>query len=295
MNFVIFPMFFASSACIPSGWCSSRARSSTPLAAQSLHLCVERFALRCTRDDWTSLAVVASMTSCSPPARSLAYDPSRGLIARRGGGADEAAATRVVGTGAGRRAARRRAVAVLRRRGRAIPTGLASRSRCRSFLSRRSGAGRRWIRNRSIGSTIRRSPTSCMRSRRAANRSRQAQDKIQTFAQQAKDQKQQKLLALLAGLFDMLNGERGVVIAGWTGLARAKGTCGQIRDDNEKLRQCRQIPPRTPARSTRCAARQWEAEVFQDRRQALGYACDVPGKIEQRLFALARTIQQEVQ
>ncbi len=39
----------------------------------------------------------------------------------------------------------------------------------------------------------------------------------------------------------------------------------------------------------------WEAEVFQDRRQVLSYACDVPGKIEQRLFGLARTIQQELQ
>jgi hypothetical protein len=38
----------------------------------------------------------------------------------------------------------------------------------------------------------------------------------------------------------------------------------------------------------------WEAEVFQDRRQALSYACDVPGKIEQRLFSLARSIQQEL-
>ena len=39
----------------------------------------------------------------------------------------------------------------------------------------------------------------------------------------------------------------------------------------------------------------WEAQVFQDRRQSLSYACDVPGKIEQRLFALARTIQQALQ
>ena len=33
---------------------------------------------------------------------------------------------------------------------------------------------------------------------------------------------------------------------------------------------------------------------FQDRRQAIGYACDVPAKIEQRLFAIARQIQQEL-
>jgi hypothetical protein len=39
----------------------------------------------------------------------------------------------------------------------------------------------------------------------------------------------------------------------------------------------------------------WAAEVFQDRRQALSYACEVPTKIEQRLFALARQIQQELE
>jgi hypothetical protein len=39
----------------------------------------------------------------------------------------------------------------------------------------------------------------------------------------------------------------------------------------------------------------WEARVFDERRQALSYVCDVPAKIEQRLFALAQTIQQEMQ
>ncbi len=36
----------------------------------------------------------------------------------------------------------------------------------------------------------------------------------------------------------------------------------------------------------------WEGRVFQDRRQALSYACDVPAKIEQRLFAIARAVQE---
>ncbi len=42
----------------------------------------------------------------------------------------------------------------------------------------------------------------------------QAQDKVHAFAQQAKAQKQQRLLALLAGLFTVLDQERGTVIAG---------------------------------------------------------------------------------
>ena len=39
----------------------------------------------------------------------------------------------------------------------------------------------------------------------------------------------------------------------------------------------------------------WENRVFQERRQALGYVCDVPGRIEQRLFALARAIQRQLE
>jgi hypothetical protein len=124
-----------------------------------------------------------------------------------------------------------------------------------------------------------------------------AQDKIHTFAEQAKEQKQQKLLALLAGLFDTLDQERGTVIAGLDRFgARQQELAAQIRDDNEKLRQLQADSAADPGAVNQMTQRvSWEAEVFQDRRQALSYACDVPGKIEQRLFALAGTIQQNVQ
>ncbi len=124
----------------------------------------------------------------------------------------------------------------------------------------------------------------------------QAQDKIHAFAQQAKDQKQQKLLALLAGLFSVLNDERSTVIAGLDRFGvRQKELAAGIREDNAKLRQLQEDPAAGSGAVNQMVQRvTWEAEVFQDRRQSLSYACDVPGKIEQRLFALARTIQQEL-
>jgi ABC-2 type transport system permease protein len=91
MNFVIFPMFFASSALYPL-W---RIEEASPL----LHaIClfnpfthaVEliRFALY-TQVSWVSLAVVAGCTAAFMIGAIIAYDPSRGLLARRGGpGAD---------------------------------------------------------------------------------------------------------------------------------------------------------------------------------------------------------------
>jgi predicted nucleic acid-binding Zn-ribbon protein len=125
----------------------------------------------------------------------------------------------------------------------------------------------------------------------------QAQGKIHTFAEQADGHQQQKLLELVSGLFNLLDDERSAVIAGLDRFgARQKELAAQIREDNDKLRQLQ-----ADAAADRSQVNQmvqkvtWEAEVFQDRRQALSYACDVPGKIEQRLFALAKTIQQELQ
>jgi hypothetical protein len=125
----------------------------------------------------------------------------------------------------------------------------------------------------------------------------QAQDKIHEFAQQAKEQKQQQLLALLAGLFSVLDAERSSVITGLDRFgARQKELAAAIREDNEKLRRLQADSGADAGEVNQIVQRvTWEAEVFQDRRQALSYACDVPGKIEQRLFALARAIQQDLQ
>jgi ABC-2 type transport system permease protein len=86
MNFVIFPMFFASSALYPL-W---RVREGSPLLYYVCQLnpfthAVEliRFAIY-QQIDWTSLAIVAGCTAIFMVAAVLAYDPSRGLLARRG-------------------------------------------------------------------------------------------------------------------------------------------------------------------------------------------------------------------
>ena len=86
MNFVIFPMFFASSALYPL-W---RVREGSPAL---YYICqynpfthaVEliRFALY-AQIDWISLAVVCGCTVLFMVAAILAYDPARGLLARRG-------------------------------------------------------------------------------------------------------------------------------------------------------------------------------------------------------------------
>ncbi|MEM8698502.1 MAG: ABC transporter permease [Pseudomonadota bacterium] len=87
MNFVIFPMFFASSALYPL-W---RLNEGSPLlrdiaAFNPFTHCVElvRFALY-LQVNWLALAVLIGGTTLFMGAAILAYDPSKGIIGRKGG------------------------------------------------------------------------------------------------------------------------------------------------------------------------------------------------------------------
>jgi len=87
MNFVIFPMFFASSALYPL-W---RVKESSPLLYYVCELNpfthateLIRFALY-ERVAWVSLGVVVGCTALFLFGAILAYDPARGILMRRGG------------------------------------------------------------------------------------------------------------------------------------------------------------------------------------------------------------------
>jgi ABC-2 type transport system permease protein len=87
MNFVIFPMFFASSALYPL-W---RVREGSPWLAKACELnpfthVVEliRFAFY-GKINWLALGVVTGCTVVFLGAAVIAYDPARGILMRRGG------------------------------------------------------------------------------------------------------------------------------------------------------------------------------------------------------------------
>lgn len=125
----------------------------------------------------------------------------------------------------------------------------------------------------------------------------QAQAAITTFAKTAGEEKSAKLTALFAEVFDILNRERQSVLAGLDRFGqRQKELAANIRDENGQLQALQANPNATPQDITERTERlKWDAKVFDDRRQALSYACNAPTKIEQRLFALARAIQQQLQ
>jgi ABC-2 type transport system permease protein len=87
MNFVIFPMFFASSALYPL-W---RVQEASPLLYDICQMNpfthateLIRFALY-AKMNWIALAVVCGFLTVFMVGAIMAYDPSRGFIARRGG------------------------------------------------------------------------------------------------------------------------------------------------------------------------------------------------------------------
>jgi len=87
MNFVIFPMFFASSALYPL-W---RIREASPLLYEVCRLNPFSYAVELIRFalygqiDTVSLVIVLACTAVFLAAAVFAYNPSKGLIARRGG------------------------------------------------------------------------------------------------------------------------------------------------------------------------------------------------------------------
>jgi hypothetical protein len=125
----------------------------------------------------------------------------------------------------------------------------------------------------------------------------EAQAQIDNFAREAGGDKRSRLLKLLAGVFTVLDTERDSIVAGLDRFGgRQKELAADIRADNEKLHAMQADRTSDPQAVQQMVQRvTWEAEVFQDRRQAISYACDAPSKIEQRFFALARQIQQDLE
>jgi hypothetical protein len=123
-----------------------------------------------------------------------------------------------------------------------------------------------------------------------------AEAKIVDFARQSGPDKQARLLALFAGLFDTLDHERTSVLAGLDRFGqRQKTLAADLRNKAEALRTLQSSANPDPEKVSELTQQlTWDTQVFEERRQALGYACDVPNAVEQRLFGLARAIQAQL-
>jgi hypothetical protein len=102
---------------------------------------------------------------------------------------------------------------------------------------------------------------------------------------------------LFAGLFERLNAERSSVMSGLERVTRKqREAADKIRSDTLALQALQDVkPPDQPKIDELGNQLVWETRIFEDRRRVVKFVCDVPTTIDQRLFALGRTIQQEIE
>jgi hypothetical protein len=120
----------------------------------------------------------------------------------------------------------------------------------------------------------------------------QANTEIASFAKAAGDRQKTELLALMGGLYSLLDQERFAVIEGLDRFGdRQQRYAAEIRKEITDLHEA-QDAPRPDQQNVKKLSDQiaWDTQVFSDRRSMISYACFVPDEIEHRLFSLAGTV-----
>jgi Spy/CpxP family protein refolding chaperone len=102
---------------------------------------------------------------------------------------------------------------------------------------------------------------------------------------------------LFAGLFDSLNAQRTSVMNGLERITRKqRDAADKIRADVAALHALQSAsPPDQPKIDELSNQMIWQTRIFEDRQRVVKFVCEVPTAIDQRLFALSRMIQQEIE
>jgi hypothetical protein len=102
---------------------------------------------------------------------------------------------------------------------------------------------------------------------------------------------------LFAGLFDTLNAERSTIMNGLERVMRKqREAADKIRGDTIALQGLQSgASPDQQKVDELSNQLLWETRIFEDRRKVVKFVCEVPTTIDQRLFALGRVIQQEIE
>jgi hypothetical protein len=102
---------------------------------------------------------------------------------------------------------------------------------------------------------------------------------------------------LFSGLFDTLNAQRSSVLMGLERVTRKQRDAAEkIRSDTIDLQGLQGASPPDQSKIDELSNQLlWETRIFEDRRRVVKYVCEVPTEIDQRLFALGRAIQQEME
>jgi uncharacterized coiled-coil DUF342 family protein len=125
----------------------------------------------------------------------------------------------------------------------------------------------------------------------------EAEKAISDFIKGDAAQRQQKARVVFVELFKSLNQERSEVMNGIERFSRQqKEFADKIRSEMLQLRDLQDASDHVQSKVDEMANRiEWDTRIFEERRKTIGYVCEVPVLIEQRLFTLAREIQQSIE
>lgn len=102
-------------------------------------------------------------------------------------------------------------------------------------------------------------------------------------------ERDEELARLFTRTLALINQDRSSIIAGIKRYARGQRQLAQqISEKNDRLQALGQ--QELLARQELMMQRDWDIRVFDDRRNSLTYLCEQPVLLEQRAFALARTM-----
>ena len=147
----------------------------------------------------------------------------------------------------------------------------------------------KWKEDAAIGSLV---------SKLAARRTTldESQKAVTDYLKTATDKTESGKL-LFSGLFDTLNGQRSQVMNGLERITRKqREAADKIRTDTLALQALQGEASRDQAKVDELGNQLvWQTRIFEDRQRVIKFVCEVPTAIDQRLFALGRMIQQEIE
>jgi len=123
----------------------------------------------------------------------------------------------------------------------------------------------------------------------------QAEKDIQAFAAGLPaDDRRQKLTSLFAGVLATINAERDEVIRGIARYARRQQRlAARVEQATAELERLPQ--GESPRRKELRRQVDWDTRIFEERERSLIFVCESPVLLEQRAFALARTIMNQLE
>jgi hypothetical protein len=125
----------------------------------------------------------------------------------------------------------------------------------------------------------------------------EAHKDVADFLTGSAQEKTMKGKLLFSGLFDTLNAQRSSVMNGLERVMRKqRAAVEKIKADTVALQDMQGAASPDQAKVDELGNQlNWETRIFEDRRRVLKFVCEVPTTIDQRLFALGREIQQDME